>query len=105
MREAPSVVIINKLVELGASVCAYDPVAMPEAKKMLNANVNFANDPYEALIDADAFILVTEWTEFRVLNIPLINKVMKQHVVFDGRNIYDPQEMAENGFTYYSIGR
>lgn len=105
MREAPSLVIINKLLSFGANVRAYDPVAMEEGKKYLGSKITFTKDQNEALIDADALILVTEWTEFRLPNFPVMAKLMKNKIIFDGRNIYDPSEMQENGFTYYSIGR
>ncbi len=105
MREAPSLVIIRLLREAGAKVKAYDPVAMPEAQHLLGPEVQMAADKEEALIDADALLLVTEWPEFRVLNFKVIEKLMRQKVVFDGRNIYTPEEMRENGFRYFSIGR
>ena len=105
MREAPSLVIIDSLVKEGASVVAYDPVAMEEAKRTLNDKITYAKDEYDALIDADALILVTEWPEFRMPNFRVMEKLLKSKTIFDGRNIYEPQEMQENGFNYYSIGR
>ena len=105
MREAPSLVIIDHLLREGASVTAYDPVAMQEAKRMLGDKINYAADEYDALIDADALILVTEWPEFRVPNFKIIEKLMKTKTIFDGRNIYEPHEMQEIKFNYYSIGR
>ncbi|MCU4156886.1 UDP-glucose/GDP-mannose dehydrogenase family protein [Carboxylicivirga sp. A043] len=105
MREAPSVVIANALVELGAKVKAYDPVAMDEAKHILGDTIEYGEDQYDVLIDADALILITEWPEFRVPNYKVMDKLLKQKVLFDGRNIYDPEEMKEFGYTYYSIGR
>jgi UDPglucose 6-dehydrogenase len=105
MREAPSEVIIKKLIEAGASVRAYDPVAMKEARLQLGDTINYASDSYDAVLDADALLLITEWTEFRVLNFRVLEKLMKQKVIFDGRNIYDPAEVKENGFVYYGIGR
>lgn len=104
MREAPSLVIIEKLLEGGAKVKAYDPVAMKEAKHMLGDKIEYVNDQDEALIDADALLLVTEWPEFRVPNFNVMAKLMKQKIVFDGRNIYDPTEMNELGYIYYGIG-
>lgn len=105
MREAPSVVIASALIELGATVKAYDPVAIDEAKHILNDSIEYGKDQYDVLIDADALILITEWPEFRVPNYKVMDKLMNNRVIFDGRNIYDPQEMKEFGYTYYSIGR
>ena len=104
MREAPSVVIIKKLLEAGASVKAYDPIAMKEAKHVLGNSVTFVEDQYEALIDADCVALVTEWPEFRFPNFKIINKLMRNVAVFDGRNIYDPEEMKSKGIDYFCIG-
>ncbi|MCH7658337.1 MAG: UDP-glucose/GDP-mannose dehydrogenase family protein [Bacteroidetes bacterium] len=105
MREAPSLVIIDKLLNEGASVKAYDPVAMNEAKRILGGKVEFVNEQYEAILDADALVLITEWPEFRMLNFKILEKSLKNKVVFDGRNIYDMEEMEEHGFDYYAIGR
>jgi len=105
LREAPSLVIIEKLLGMGAKVRAYDPVAMEEGKKHFGDKVTCTKDQYEALIDADALVLVTEWTEFRLPNFMVMAKLMKNKVIFDGRNIYDPSELVEYGYSYYSIGR
>ncbi len=105
IREAPALTIIDKLLEAGASVKAYDPVAMEETRKVTGDRVEFGRDLYDALIDANALILATEWSEFRIPNFKLLSKIMKEKIIFDGRNIYDPAEVAENGFTYYGIGR
>ncbi|MDX9881835.1 MAG: UDP-glucose/GDP-mannose dehydrogenase family protein [Prolixibacteraceae bacterium] len=105
MREAPSLVIIDQLLKAGAEVVAYDPVAMPEAQRMVGDKITYAKDEYNACVDADALVLVTEWPEFRVLNFRVLSKLLKNKLVFDGRNIYEPEEMREEGFTYYSIGR
>jgi len=104
MREAPSLVIIEKLLHAGAQVKAYDPVAMHEAKKDLGEQIEYCKDPNDALIDADALLIVTEWPEFRTPNFKVMGKLMKNKVVFDGRNIYDLEEMTEHGFEYYCIG-
>jgi UDPglucose 6-dehydrogenase len=104
MREAPSVVIINNLLALGAKVIAYDPVAMEEAKHQLGDTITYAKDPYEVLHNADSLLLVTEWPEFRLPNFEIMKKLMKDHVIFDGRNQYDAQEVRGHGFVYYSIG-
>lgn len=104
MREAPSVVIIQNLLAKGAHVVAYDPVAMKEAKHQLGETITYANDPYEALHQADALLLVTEWPEFRLPNFDIVQKLMRNHVIFDGRNQFDAQEVRAKGFVYYSIG-
>lgn len=104
MREAPSLVIIEKLLGVGASVKAYDPVSMHEAKKELGEQIEYSKDPNDALIDADALLIVTEWPEFRTPNFKVMGKLMKSKLVFDGRNIYDLDEMTEQGFEYYCIG-
>lgn len=104
MREAPSVVIINKLLAEGATVSAYDPVAMEEAKHDLGDTVIYAKDEYEAVKGADALLVVTEWSEFRVPDFEEIRGDLKAPIVFDGRNIFDIKRMAELGFEYYCIG-
>lgn len=104
MREAPSLVIIKKLLAAGAKVKAYDPVAMNEAKHTLGDSITYAAEQYEALIDADCLLLVTEWPEFKFPNFNIVRKLLKQPVVFDGRNIYDAAEMKRNNFTYFCIG-
>lgn len=105
MREAPSLVIIRKLLEAGASVKAYDPVAMDEAKRILDSAVTFVDDQYEALIDTDGLFVITEWPEFKFPNFKVIEKLLKQKVIFDGRNIYEPEELSSIGFDYFGIGR
>ena len=102
--EAPSLVIIRKLLEHGARLNVYDPVAMDQAKKLLLDDVVYARDRYEAMLDANALVVVTEWSEFRLPNYKVMNKLMREKVVFDGRNIYDAVEMNEQGFIYYGIG-
>jgi UDPglucose 6-dehydrogenase len=104
MREAPSLVIINKLLEAGANVKAYDPVAMKEAKHHFGDTIAYFDDQYEALIDAHCIALITEWPEFKFPKFPVMRKLLINPVVFDGRNIYDRSEMKRNGFTYYCIG-
>jgi UDPglucose 6-dehydrogenase len=105
MREAPSLVVIEHLLNEGAKIVAYDPVAMDEGKRIFGDRISYARDEYEASIDADALIVVTEWSEFRSPNFKVLERLLKNKVIFDGRNIYDPEEMAELGFNYYSIGR
>ena len=105
MREAPSLVIIDKLLNEGAGVKAYDPAAMNETKRILGDKIEYATDQYEAVIDTDALVLITEWPEFRMPNFRVMEKLLKEKLIFDGRNIYDPEEMEENGYVYYAIGR
>lgn len=105
MREAPSLVLIEKLLDAGASVVAYDPVSMKEARRILGEKISFAKDQYDACIDADALVLVTEWSEFRLPNFKVLERLLKNKLIFDGRNIYDPVELDELSFSYYSIGR
>jgi UDPglucose 6-dehydrogenase len=104
MREAPSLTIINRLLDAGAKVVAYDPVAIDEAKRRLGDKIAYANDQYEALIDADALLMVTEWPEFRFPNFNVVKKLLKTAAVFDGRNVYDVMEMKSLGFDYFCIG-
>ncbi len=104
MREAPSLVIIEKLLKAGATIAAYDPAAMDEAKRTIGDKINYADDPFDALIDADCLVIPTEWPEFRFPNFKVIKKLLKDPVIFDGRNIYDVEEMKERGFKYFCIG-
>jgi UDPglucose 6-dehydrogenase len=104
MREAPALTIIQKLLDAGAKVNAYDPVAINEAKRRIGDVVSYSKDQYEALIDADALLMVTEWPEFRFPNFNVVKKLLKNHVIFDGRNVYDVQEMKSLGFDYFCIG-
>ncbi|MEG0948791.1 MAG: UDP-glucose/GDP-mannose dehydrogenase family protein [Bacteroidales bacterium] len=105
IREATSLVLIDKILKAGGEVKAYDPVAMAEVKARIGDSITYAADLYDAALNADALLLVTEWKEFRLPSWRVVKKVMRANVVIDGRNIYDPQEMQENGFVYYSIGR
>lgn len=105
MREAPSVAMIKKLLELGASVAAYDPAAVESAKFYLNNTVNYAENEYDALKGCDALVVVTEWNEFRNPDFSVLKNTLRDPVIFDGRNIFTPEKMKELGFTYYSIGR
>jgi len=104
MREAPSVEIIRGLVERGAKVCAYDPVAMSEARKILPA-IAYAEDEYAAVAQADALVFVTEWNQFRALDMARIRDLMTSPRIADLRNIYDPGDMRELGFDYVGVGR
>ncbi len=104
VREAPALTLIRLLLEAGAEVRAYDPAAMEQARRVLGDTITYSSDPYDTLVDADAMVLVTEWPEFRIPNFRVISKLLKENVIFDGRNIYDPAELKEKGFTYYGIG-
>ncbi|RUA27861.1 MAG: UDP-glucose 6-dehydrogenase, partial [Bacteroidetes bacterium] len=92
------------LLEHGAKVKAYDPVAMDEAKRRIGDKIEYTKDPYGALVDADALMLVTEWPEFKMPNFEVIKKLLKTPVIFDGRNVYDADFVKEKGFDYYCIG-
>ena len=105
MREAPSLVIIQNLLEAGFKVNVFDPVAMHEAKKILGESVSWFETAYDVLKDADAVALITEWNEFKFPDWNKVDELMKQSVVFDGRNIYDRELLESKGFIYYGIGR
>ena len=113
MREAPARVLLRELIERGASVAVYDPVAMVEARRVLTldldadqlSQVRFAASPMDALDDADALVIVTEWKAFRSPDFEQIKARLKQPIVFDGRNLFEPEQMAENGIEYHGIGR
>lgn len=111
VREAPSLVLIKKLLKAGCKIRVFDPVAMPEAQKAferlgfkVDGNIYFANDIYDAVLDADALMLVTEWKEFRMPSWGVVRKSMKGKIILDGRNIYDADELTDYGFTYDCIG-
>lgn len=105
MREAPALVLIDKLKEAGAIVKVYDPIAMNECRRRLGEDaVVYCNDMCEAAVDADALLLVTEWNQFRMPSLSVLARTMKQRVIVDGRNIYDSDYLKDNGFTYYKIG-
>ncbi len=104
MRESPALTIIQKLLDAGAKVNAYDPVAIEEAKRRIGDVITYSKDQYEALIDADALLMVTEWPEFRFPNFNVVKKLMKNQLIFDGRNVYDAPEMKSMGFDYFCIG-
>ena len=105
MREAPALVLIDKLLKAGCQIRAYDPAAMQECKRRIGDSVYYACDMYDAVLDADALMLVTEWKEFRLPSWAVIRKTMAQQIVLDGRNIYDKKEMEELGFVYSCIGK
>lgn len=105
MREAPSLVIISRLLDAGAKVKVYDPIAMNEAKRRVGDKVTYCKDMYEAVIDADALAVITEWKQFRLPSWSIIYKAMRNHLIVDGRNIYDREELQDMGFTYSRIGQ
>ena len=105
MREAPALVLIDKLLKAGCQIRAYDPAAMQECKRRIGDSVYYSCDMYDAVLDADALMLVTEWKEFRLPSWAVIRKTMAQQIVLDGRNIYDKKEMEELGFVYSCIGK
>ncbi|MDP2303058.1 MAG: UDP-glucose/GDP-mannose dehydrogenase family protein [Ignavibacteria bacterium] len=105
MREAPSIIIINKLIEHGATVAAYDPAAHETSEYYFKGKIRYAENEYDALKDADALLVLTEWNEFRNPDFNQIKEELKQPVIFDGRNIFAYDKMKELNFTYYSIGR
>lgn len=105
MREAPALVLIGKLLEAGCRIRVYDPIAMNECRRRMGESVCYAKDMYDAVLDADALLLVTEWKEFRLPSWAVIRKAMRQPVILDGRNIYDKKEMEEQGFVYHCIGK
>jgi UDPglucose 6-dehydrogenase len=104
MREAPSLVVANALTAAGATVCAFDPEAIKEAQRHLGDRISYADNALAACKGADALILVTEWSEFRHVDLDEIKPLLKQPVLFDGRNIWEPARVREKGFTYYGIG-
>jgi UDPglucose 6-dehydrogenase len=105
IREAPSLYNIDALLELGASVSAYDPEAMGHVKQVMGDKISFTKSPYEALDGADALLIVTEWPQFRTPDFERMDSLLKNKVIFDGRNLYELNQMQELGYTYYSIGR
>jgi UDPglucose 6-dehydrogenase len=105
VRAAPSLVIAQTLVELGATVRAFDPEATKQAKKVLGNSIEYAGNMYDAVEDADALVLLTEWKQFQRPAWQHVKSAMRQHVVFDGRNIYDPDRLRAEGFEYYGMGR
>jgi UDPglucose 6-dehydrogenase len=105
MRDAPSIKIIEALLSDGAEIAAYDPEAMDEAKRIFGTRIQLSSSNYGCVEGADALLIVTEWQTFRNPNFDRIMSVMRQPVIFDGRNIYDPAQLRQLGFTYYSVGR
>jgi len=105
IREAPSQYIISTLMESGYTITAFDPAAIPNFKKLMGNKIRYAADPYDAVKDQDALVIVTEWNEFRHADLKQVKRLLKTPIIFDGRNIYDPAVMHKYGFKYYSVGR
>ena len=105
MRESTALVMIQLLLDAGCKVQAYDPVAIPECKRRIGDSVTYCRNMYDAVIDADALLLLTEWKEFRLPSWGVIRKAMRRPLVIDGRNIFDGEELDENGFEYHCIGK
>lgn len=105
MREAPAIALIESLVDAGAAVQAFDPVAVRSAKGIFGSRITYAASSYDAVKGADALAIITEWNEFRRPDFGRIRSLMRSPIVFDGRNLFAPAHMKQNGFTYYSIGR
>ena len=104
MRDAPSIDIIQNLIKEGAKIRAFDPVAIENAKKIM-PDVKYCKETYETIKDCDALVFMTEWNQFRSLNMEKIKSLMKQPIIFDLRNIYNPSKMKQYGFVYSSVGR
>jgi UDPglucose 6-dehydrogenase len=104
MREAPSLVIIDKILNAGGKVKAFDPIAMAEAKHSIGDTIEYSKTEYDALENADALLIVTEWADFRAPNFDKIKKTLINPIIFDGRNIYDTKELNDLGFELYGIG-
>jgi UDPglucose 6-dehydrogenase len=105
IREAPALENIKALLKEGAEIKAYDPEAQGNVKKLLGDSISFGTDLYDTVTGADALLVVTEWPEFRTPEFDKISVLLKNKVIFDGRNVFDPEQMAELGFDYFSIGR
>jgi UDPglucose 6-dehydrogenase len=105
IREAPALVMVDRLLELGAALQVHDPEAMGNVRAIYGGKLKYANQPMDALENADALAINTEWSEFRNPDFSDMQRRMKSPIIFDGRNLYDPAQIAEDGFIYYSIGR
>ena len=105
MRAAPSIEVINGLLAAGASVRAYDPQAMDNARHEFGDRITYCEGNYDCLENADALLVITEWSAFRRPDFERVARMLKEPLVFDGRNLYDPERLAKRGFTYYAVGR
>jgi UDPglucose 6-dehydrogenase len=105
IRESPAIFLVQALLQEGSKVTAYDPAAMERTQEVMNSGLKFVTSPYEAAHDADALLILTEWEEFSNLDLKRLRQELRYPIVIDGRNLYDPEMMAAQGFTYYSVGR
>jgi UDPglucose 6-dehydrogenase len=105
IRESPAILLVETLLQEGCKIAAYDPAAQDRSKEILNSSIEFSDSPYAAAHGADALLILTEWDEFGSLDLERLHSELKFPIVIDGRNLYDPEEMSEHGFTYYSVGR
>jgi UDPglucose 6-dehydrogenase len=105
IRESPAICLAELLVKEGSQVVAYDPAATERAKEVLGDKVNFAGNAYEAANGADALLVLTDWDEFASLDLERLHTLLRYPIIIDGRNLYDPEQMASHGFFYYSVGR
>jgi len=105
MREAPSLIIIDELLKAGAKIQAYDPIAMENTRQIIGDKINFCETYYQALEGASALVLVTEWNEFKQPDWTEVKRLLKEPIVFDGRNIFDPKQLSDYGIKYFGIGR
>jgi UDPglucose 6-dehydrogenase len=105
IRESPAILLIQALLQEGCQISAYDPAAKARAQEALNSSVTMSEDAYEAARGADALLILTEWEEFAALDLKRLKTELKYPIIIDGRNLYDPEIMAAEGFTYYSVGR
>ena len=105
VREAPAIYLMNKLLEKGAILSVYDPEAMPNIEKQFGEKLNYSESMYNVLEDADALVICTEWSVFRTPDFNKVKNLLGQNIIFDGRNLYDIEEIKKEGFKYHSIGR
>jgi UDPglucose 6-dehydrogenase len=105
IRESPAMLVVQDLLREGCRISAFDPAAVERAREVLNPSVEFAQDPYDVAVGADALVILTEWDDFATLDLARVRELLKYPIVFDGRNLYDPEVMAANGLTYHSVGR
>lgn len=105
VRDAPAIALIKQIIDKGAKITAFDPEAIETTKAQLGKKIDYAKTAYDAIKGCDALIIVTEWNEFRNPDLEKVKSLLKRPVIFDGRNLYDPDTIKEKGFTYYSVGR
>jgi len=105
IRESPALFLVQALIQEGSKITAYDPAAMERVREAVTCGISFANSAYEAAHGADALLILTEWEEFATLDLNRLREELKYPIIIDGRNLYDPETMATEGFSYYSVGR